>query len=249
MKNSAVLLCLLIICMFSGCANPTQAEKVLNNEPGVKTSVALDVASSTLTEIPFDVDQDIVGDPPEGEFSVYEAQKLLADSVSAKEDPVFWKTPALFYLYLGIEELDGKDYYQIDLCMRQENNEEPKTLRTYLAGGDGTLLQKSGDENWLDLSANPKAYEAAWWGEYKSDVGAFDVSNYSGTSFRFLFRTIDGVEFEGTAAVDPSNLFSALYMDLVFVLSNDVQTVTVAQHGNQPDKAERTPFIGLYQRD
>lgn len=102
-----------------------------------------------------------------------------------------------------------------------------------------------------DSAAQPhKADDAAWWGGYASDSAALEISNYNGKSFLFSFSLDQEQEvmFGGVAAVDPTNLFLAGYMDLAFALSSDAQTVAVTQREDRPDKAQRAAFAGVYGR-
>lgn len=214
-------------------------------------------SSPSPAEIPFEADESSVGDPPEGSLSVFEAQKQLAAVVVSVEEQALWETQGLFYIYRGIEtDQDSTEFYRIDLCVKDESVDEYEVLRSYLASPEGAFYRQSAGGEWelIGSDALEKTPEqtdvsdAAWWGEYQSDTATLGISNYRGQSFRFKFQADDGAEFDGVAAVYEDNPFQAEYMDLVFELSKDTQMVMVMQIEDREDKAERSEFVGKYNR-
>ena len=201
-------------------------------------------------EIPFEVDEDLLSDPPEGEIDLFTAQRLLAARVAIYEDMEMLEQYDLSYHYRGIEIWEDKEFYRIDLCAEGEADSVFEILRAYRIGGDGTTLWLMDEESdhWLPIAADAMASAAGWWGEYHTDSAILGVSNYSGESFLFSLEEDGGGKLDGAAGVDPQNPYSAEYMDLVFSLSDDAGTIVVTQTGDREDKAQRAAFVGEYHR-
>ncbi len=91
-------------------------------------------------KITFEVDKSILSDPPEGWLDVFKAQQLLVLRMIVYTDcePLFEKYNEyqLIFVYRGIEQADGTEYYRIDLCT--ENKQE--VLYSYRVSGNGTTL-------------------------------------------------------------------------------------------------------------
>lgn len=90
--------------------------------------------------------------------------------------------------------------------------------------------------------------EAAWWGEYRSEKAGLGIVNYTGHSFHFQLTAYSGEKLDGVAAILEEHAFTAEYMDLLFTLSMDSQTVTVTQTENREDQAQRAALTGTYLR-
>lgn len=256
MKKSIVLLLLLLICMLAGCTGLLGNKTVKDNNVVPKSNGQADAYLSI--KIPFEADESIIGDPPEGAPSVFKAQKQLAIILADTEDPILWKTPKLLFIYRGIEtKQDANEYYRIDLCTKDEASGAPAVLRSYLAGMNNTFQRQSDNGEWTFIViSNPKSASAdkdkivaEWWGNFRSGDITFSSYNYNGKSYRFLFYGDDISEFDGVAAVYVDNKFQAEYMDMVFTLSEDMQIVTVTQVEDRQDKEERDQFIGQYYRE
>lgn len=218
-------------------------------EPASVNPLALD--------IPFEADPAIIGDPPEGSLSVFEAQAQLAALLAGIEEFSFWEE-GMFYLYQGIEDgPDGLEHYHIYLGQDDGSEGGRAITYSYLVSYDGTVYQQDMDGAWWfiggTMPSDPPEIDdddrdANWWGEYASASGALGIANYNGQSFSFLFLSDEGEEFEGTAAVLDHNSFNAEYMDLFFVLSDDCETITVSQSEQREDSDLRTIYLGEYTR-
>lgn len=65
-----------------------------------ETDIAVTEEEDSLSpEIPFEADESILGDPPEGELTVFEAQQWLAPIVWGLEAQELWKNKGLIYIY------------------------------------------------------------------------------------------------------------------------------------------------------
>lgn len=153
----------LIACALLGCQGPSATNRQTADDAATQsqsasqgqTSPAPSQAAPVPPEIPFEADISILGDPPEGEIDVFEAQALLADYVVQQEDAALLASPGLFYIYRGIEEYESREYYRIDLCARTVSHKEPEVLHEYLAGGDQSLFSKGSDGAWLRVAESP----------------------------------------------------------------------------------------------
>lgn len=122
-------------------------------------------------------------------------------------------------------------------------------LNHYAISDSGKLYYMDilGGGTWIYIeSGSPE--DAAWWGEYQAGSGKLYVHNYSGKSFRFLFISNNGEEFEGVAAVYQHNFYQAEYMDLKFSIDKKADLITVIQYEEREDSAERSQFTGSYTR-
>lgn len=130
-----------------------------------------------------------------------------------------------------------------------------------LDGGKFTALSHyavsdSGNLYYMDiLSGGTWSYVKAdsledvfWWGEYEGSAGKLYINNYSGTSFRFIFISNTGEEFDGAAAVYQDGFRKAEYMDLIFLINDEADSITVTQDEEREDSAERSKYTGSYTR-
>ena len=94
--------------------------------------------------------------------------------------------------------------------------EGPYMLKDYYLDGRGDII----DEEPVDPA------DVAWEGEYGSEVGMLNITDYDNKSFKFAFDN-DGVILEGTAALDPETGILASYEGYVFRFNMEQGTVTV----------------------
>ena len=90
--------------------------------------------------------------------------------------------------------------------------------------------------------------DAPWWGSYSTadETKTLDIVNFNGESFDFSISTLDGLSFEGVAAVDG---YSASYMDMIFAMGIQGNDVSIWIDHPLEDSAEREPFKDTYFRE
>jgi hypothetical protein len=90
--------------------------------------------------------------------------------------------------------------------------------------------------------------DPAWWGEYTCVDANFSigVSNYDGKSFLFNFSNLRNGEYfyDGAAAINPDDNFTAEYGELSFTLSEDFNVIDISA----PDSSEWAHLSGKYER-
>jgi len=112
--------------------------------------------------------------------------------------------------------------------------EGPYMLKDYYLDGRGDII----DEEPVDPA------DVAWEGEYGSEVGMLNITDYDNKSFKFAFDN-DGVILEGTAALDPETGILASYEGYVFRFNMEQGTVTVwVGDGNAVDYANTADAVG-----
>lgn len=154
MKKAIILLLVSLVCLLAGCIGvphnktiPDSGDSSGLNSPQAKFG--------SPPAIPFEAEESLIGDPPEGALSVFEAQKQLAAMVADMEDQTLWETQGLFYMYRGIETgQDGTECYRIDLCARDKSGSKPVTLRSYLAGIERTFYCQLNGGAWQLIGSN-----------------------------------------------------------------------------------------------
>jgi hypothetical protein len=120
---------------------------------------------------PFHVDESMLSDPPEGELDVFGAQELLNSNIILLEGTKLLDWPDLNYVYRGIHNLNGREYYYIDLCFSPAGGNED-ILTSYLVGGDGTILSYNPDtgEYWRFTGREGAACQSSHNGGNSSDM-------------------------------------------------------------------------------
>ena len=94
----------------------------------------IDENGDVVEGFPFIVDETMVGDPPEGELSVYEAREGLSRYVL--ESGLVEDITQVIGRYTGIVEIDGAECYGIDL-------EGADGTLFFAVGGNGFIYRKN----------------------------------------------------------------------------------------------------------
>ena len=99
-----------------------------------------------------------------------------------------------------------------------------------------------------EINDNMEDDGAQWWGTFLNlqETKSLYMVNFNGNSFLFGFETMDGLTFDGTAAVEGR---LAYYMDLMFVIDMDGEEISVSFSEQRDDSHEREPFTGIYFRN
>ena len=89
----------------------------------------------------------------------------------------------------------------------------------------------------------------SWWGSYinEQENKTISISNYTGTTLLFTITTMAGESIDGAAPVSGDHK-TAEYMDLIFSISEDSDTITVSIPERRSDSASRDIFKDVYSR-
>ena len=91
-------------------------------------------------EIPFRVDEALAADLPTEGLSVYDAQKIIVDTIRTQEgDPVAPEGYTFAYVYQGLIDIDGQTCYRIDLG--EDRDGEFLVGRTFGVSLSGVLYE------------------------------------------------------------------------------------------------------------
>ena len=94
-----------------------------------------------ILEIPLVAEEKLLGDPPSGEISYDEAYNILAVKVCIYDKFKAHEESNLTYLYQGIMEFEGVEYYNFSLC-ENFGSDDFKIVSNYLVSGHGYILKE-----------------------------------------------------------------------------------------------------------
>lgn len=202
------------------------------------------------SENPFPAGTDTMKQPRETEESVTPSVpgEIASWDLINKAMEIMGDTSTVI-VQMGEETINDEHCYLFATGENALDGSKFTALNHYAISDSGSLyyMDIPGGGIWIDIESGPPA-DAAWWGEYQGSPGKLYIHNYSGKSFRFVFISHTGEEFEGVAAVYQHDFYKAEYMDLVFSINREADLITVIQSEEREDSAERSQFTGSYTR-
>lgn len=192
-----------------------------------------------------------------GEYlNAAESAKLTFDIVRDNGNiPEYSDDTEYKMIFVDIKDIESEECYVYVLDIDEPTG--TKGAAYAFAYQSGNIYMEGYGSQWVMIINAKNEFDmdiANWLGEYINEaenksliIGHVDINQEGISYFNFLISTMDGDEFEGTAAISEEKNI-AEYMDLEFVLSDDNESVIINMIESRKDKAEREMFVDIYYR-